>query len=82
MVIIGVTASKDSQSRMVIKCAKVILSFKTLLYPINSFRQIEIVYGCVVVVLKRRSSPFCAYFLSITKFVILDSTVTILNQLS
>ena len=49
MVIIGATASKDSQYRMVIKCAKVILSFKTLLYRINSFRQIEIVYGCVVV---------------------------------
>ena len=32
--------------------------------------------------LKRPSSPFCAYFLSITKFAILESTVIILNQLS
>ena len=32
--------------------------------------------------LKRPLSPFCAYFLLITKFVILDSTVIILNQLS
>lgn len=50
MVIIGATVSKDLRCRMVGKCAKVILTFKTFLYPMNlsGFKQIEIVHDCVI----------------------------------